>query len=179
MRNLFFLFLLCNINVLCAQTDSLSFPETWKGEYTGELKIYTGSGLQQSIPMELHILPIDSSTNYTWTIIYGEDKEAGKRDYELMCLDKEKGLYKIDEKNSILIEAYLFGETLIQRFEVMGTLLEVKTEKINDNQLSWTITSGKKDKTGTTGDTVQEGEEIPPVNAFSLSNMQKALLTKE
>ena len=73
--------------------------------------------------MELHILPIDTSDAWSWTIFYGEDKVKGKRDYQLIPKDVEKGIYQVDEQNSILLDAYLFDGKLFERFEVMGCLL--------------------------------------------------------
>ena len=39
------------------------------------MEIYSLQGKQQELPMELHILPRDSF--YTYSIIYGADKEEG------------------------------------------------------------------------------------------------------
>ena len=50
--------------------DSLTFPETWEGIWVGELDVYNAKGKAQTLPMELHILPIDSSDNHTFYIIY-------------------------------------------------------------------------------------------------------------
>jgi len=78
----------------------IDFPEDWKGKWAGELKIFSNEGLKQSLSMELHILPLDSSGNWSWTIIYGEDKVAGKRDYVLQPKDVEKGIWQVDEQNT-------------------------------------------------------------------------------
>lgn len=161
-----------------AQSDTLAFPQNWQGQYAGTLEIFNATGIAQSLPMELHILPIDSSDNYTWTIIYGEDKVAGARNYELIEVDKTKGLYKIDEKNSIILEGYLFGDTFIQTFEVQGSLLTTKTQKINDNQITWEIIFGGFEPVNTTGNQVIKGDTIPPVKAFPIKGIQKALLTR-
>ncbi len=91
---LFFMSIFCNN--LQAQTDT--FPKSWLGKWSGKLEIHNAKGLAQTIPMQLHLLPTDSTHRFTWTIFYGEDTVAGKRDYELVTLDTAKGLYAIDEK---------------------------------------------------------------------------------
>lgn len=159
--------------------DSLTFPETWEGIWVGELEVYNAKGKAQTLPMELHILPIDSSENHTFYIIYGEDKVAGKRPYELVTIDAEKGLYAVDEKNSIQMEAYLLGNTLVQRFEVMGTMLITINEKIDDNTIIWQIISGSLDPVSATGKEEVDGEEIPEVKAFPIKALQKAILKKQ
>ncbi len=178
--SLFILFLLSINNKAFAQTepqDSLSFPESWEGIWTGTLDIFNSKGKAQSLPMELHILPIDTSDNHTFWIIYGEDKKAGLRPYELVTIDAEKGLYAVDEKNSIQMEAYLMGNTLIQRFEVMNTMLITTNEKIGDT-IIWQIISGNMDPVSSTGQQKVDGEDIPEVKAFPIANMQKAFLTR-
>jgi len=159
--------------------DSLTFPETWEGIWAGELDIYNAKGKAQTLPMELHILPIDSSDNHTFYIIYGEDKVAGKRPYELVTIDAEKGLYAVDEKNSIQMEAYLLGNTLIQRFEVMGNMLITINEKIDDNTITWQIISGSLEAVSTTGKEKIEGEDIPEVKGYPIGVLQKAILKKQ
>ena len=157
------------------QADPLNFPASWQGEWAGELEIFNASGKVQSVPMELHILPIDTSENYTWTIIYGEDKATGKRPYELQTIDESKGLYVIDEKNTIALEAYLLNGKLYSRFEVMGSLLLSTQEKVGD-QLLFEIISGSMEPASTTGGEKWNGEDIPEVNAFPIRVQQKAVL---
>lgn len=145
----------------------------------GELEIFNSKGLTQKLPMELHILPIDTSDNYSWTIIYGEDKVAGKRDYEIVPVHPEYGLYQVDEKNSIVIEGNLIGNAFYQRFEVMNTMLLSVVERISEDKLSWSIISGGAKEVSTTGGETIDNEEIPPVSAYSVLSVQKAILVKQ
>jgi len=176
----FILFFALNTLVLFAQNplDSLSFPVSWEGIWKGELEIFNARGLTQSLPMELHILPIDSADRFTWTIFYGTDTIAGKRAYELVSIDAEKGLYAIDEKNSIQMEGYLLGGKFFQRFEVMGNLLLTSTEKISKTELIWEIISGKLEAVNSTGKKEVEGEEIPEVKTYPIHILQRAKLTR-
>lgn len=160
-----------------SQQDSLSFPQAWEGIWKGDLAIYNAKGLAQKIPMELHILPIDSSDNYTWKIIYGEDKVAGLRPYELKVVDAQKGHYVVDEQNSIALDAFLLGGKLFERFSVMGSMLLATTE-VRDSVMYYEIISGSETPLHTTGDTVIDEEEIPAVGAFPIVVRQYATLKR-
>ena len=176
--SVFFLLFLLPLTAAFTQTDSLTFPAAWQGKYAGELQIFTQKGLVQTLPMELHLLPLDTSENYTFTIIYGEDKVAGRRSYELETVNVAKGLYRVDEKNSIIMEGYLLGDAFYQRFEVSGTLLTTITEKTGADEITWTIVSGKNEAVSKSGGQIAEGEEIPEVSAFPLTNAQRAVLRR-
>jgi len=152
------------------------FPTSWLGEWVGELQIYNAIDLQQSLPMQLIIQPLEGTNDFTFTIIYGIDVKAGTRSYILETIDAEKGHYKINEQNSIKIDAYLLGDKLVQRFEVMGNLLDTFIEKRGDN-LVWEIFMGKMEGQKT-GDTVHQGDTIPPVQTFPMRVYQKCVLSK-
>ncbi len=177
---------LCLFLILCStftfaqnknQLLTNSFPSSWSGDWTGELQIFNHTGMTQSLPMQLKIKSIDNTEDYAFTIIYGLDIEKGTRSYVLKTIDVSKGLYAIDEQNSIVIEAYLLGEKLVQRFEVMGNLLETFIEKRADT-LVWEIFSGKNEAASITGDTVHDGEDIPRVKTFPMAVYQKCILEK-
>ena len=155
--------------------ESISFPEDWTGRWQGDLKIYSGLGLQGGLKMELIIEPIINSDNYTFTIVYDNSIELSKRNYELIVVDQEQGLYLIDEKNTILIESYFMGGKWFQRFEVAGNLLTCTIEMQNKN-LIWEITSGDSEKISTTGDTTKEG--ILEVTTYPLGIYQRAVLSR-
>ena len=174
---LFFVFS-CTLNIGFSQEEA-TFPEKWEGSWVGTLEIHNASGLVQSLPMELHILPIDTSENYTWSIVYGENKEEGLRAYELEVLDAAKGYYRIDEKNSILLEGYFLGDKFIQVFSVNGSLLYTSTEMLNPDVLLWEIIAGSMKPVSTTGGVEFEGEEIPEVQAYPMTVLQRARLYRQ
>ena len=167
------LFLTLNTN-LGAQGG---FPESWSGKWGGTLEIFSAAGLSQAIPMQLHILPIDSTDRYSWSIIYGEDIEKGLRAYELIPVNPAMGHYQVDEKNGIILDAFLLGDKLFERFEVMGNLLLTMTE-MRGEQLYWEIISGSLEPIQTTGGEEYEGEDIPPVNGYNVKVMQRAILER-
>jgi hypothetical protein len=154
------------------------FPTAWLGEWHGTLEIFGAKGKVQSLPMELHLHPIDSiAGGYTFTIVYGEDKEAGRRPYHLLTLDAATGRYLLDERNGIRMEAYFVNGKLIQWFEVQGALLYTSVEKVG-RRLVWEIVSGSSKPVSTTGGGIAEGEEIPPVQAYPVSGLQRAVLKR-
>lgn len=155
-----------------------TFPASWVGNWKGQLEIFTPTGKVQEIPMELNIQPLDTTPiTYTYEIVYGEDKVTGSRPYELIIVDAAKGLYQIDEKNSIKMEAYYLNGKFIQWFEVEGTLLFTTTELIGE-ELHWEIISGSATPVSTTGNQTLDGEEIPPVHTYPVGAMQRAKLKR-
>lgn len=164
------------INVLNAQINT--FPKAWIGRWSGTLEIYNAKGLAQSVPMKLYILPTDSTSRYTFTLYYGEDTIAGKRDYELVVLDEAKGLYACDEKNTIVMESYMLGGKLYNQFEVMGNQLLATTEMVGANLIYEVISTGTT-PVSTTGNQKFKGEDIPPVKAFPVNVRQVAVLQRQ
>lgn len=154
-----------------------NFPAAWQGKWAGTLEIFNQKGKVQSLPMELHLLPKGAAGAFTWTIIYGEDKVAGARNYELLPLDTAKGWYLLDEKNTIRMEAYLLDGKLFQWFEVQGNLLYTSTELVGE-ELIWEIISGSTTPVSTTGGQPFEGEEISPVKTFPVAVLQRARLRR-
>lgn len=183
-----FLFFFCGL-VNCSSAQSsvtdvkssifseVSFPATWTGIYRGGLDIYTTKGLQQSVAMELEITPIDSTNRWIWALTYGPDSVAGRRSYELVIVDPTKGHYQIDEKNSIVLDAFLRGEIFVSRFSVMGNLLDCTYEK-REGEIIFTIMMGKETELFDTGGGVIEGDTIPVVQAYPIGVVQRAKLKK-
>lgn len=168
--------------IFCFSTGLLfgqaSFPATWVGNWKGTLEIFNATGRLQELSMELNIHPLDTPPgSYTFEIVYGEDRVTGARPYELLTLDAAKGLYLMDEKNSIKMEAYYLNGKLIQWFEVEGTLLFTTTELVGD-ELLWEIISGSSMPVSTTGNDTVNGEEIPPVKTYPVGAMQRARLRR-
>ncbi|MCY7329616.1 MAG: hypothetical protein LH618_13775, partial [Saprospiraceae bacterium] len=102
--------------------DSLSFPAYWSGDWVGQLEIFNEKGLVQRIAMEIEIHKLDTSTQgrYTFGLVYGS-KEKDWRPYELVPVDPARGLWRDDEKNSIVLESYQYGPKLLSWFVVQGS----------------------------------------------------------
>jgi hypothetical protein len=110
--------------------------------------------------------------------VYGEDREAGLRDYLLKEVQPERGLYLLDEQNSIEMEAYYLGGKLYQQFAVMGSLLVSTTERVGDT-LIWEIIAGPREPLRSTGGASEDDPEFPEVDVFQVQTCQRALLKKK
>ncbi len=159
-----------------AQNENIDFPASFQGNWKGDLEIFSVNGLQQTIPMEFIIQPIEGG-RYEWSIIYGDDKETGKRAYELITVNDSLGHFQIDEKNSIVLDGYLLGEKFYQQFEISDNLLVTSLEKKGEN-LIFEILFGSFESISTTGGEIVDGEQIPKVQSFQLKIRQVALLSR-
>jgi len=147
-----------------------AFPAGWAGTYRGKLEVVGADGKRQTLNMEFIIAPTAKKDRVRWVIGY---EGQPKRNYELVTLDAAKGLYKIDEKNSIEISAQLIGDELISIFAVTGNQLVARYRLIDRNTLAYEIIMWKQQATGMSGG--QGG--IPVVTTYSPKNVQKAVLT--
>ncbi|MCB9282884.1 MAG: hypothetical protein H6563_02325 [Lewinellaceae bacterium] len=171
-------FFLCLLTGLSAQPDP-SFPANWVGNWTGELEIYGASGMGQKIFMGLNIQPTGAAGEYTYEITYGTGDAQQIRSYVLQTVDAEKGHYRIDEGNSILLDSYWLGPALVEIFSVDESLLITTTEQIEENVLLWQIIVGQLDATTVTGGSEADGEEIPPVTSYLAPGLQRARLVRK
>lgn len=151
------------------------FPQSWEGRWAGRLEIFNPDGKVQDVAMELIIEPRDSA--HSWTIIYGEGEEASRREYLLKPVQPKRGLYAIDEQNSIVLDAIYIGGKLYSRFEVGGNLLLSMTE-LQDDGLYYEIISGKLEARSISGGQEQDGEEIPEVKSYPVVVRQLARLRR-
>lgn len=103
-----------------------TLPAPWIGDWQGDLTIYGPDGPTVQVVMQLQIRPTDSLHRYDWTIVYvspDSSRPADRRLYELIGQRDQPGHFVMDEKNSILLDAYLFDETLSSFFRVNETML--------------------------------------------------------
>lgn len=157
--------------VCCIPTRSQNIND-WIGLWKGELVVLheAGTDKMSSVHMQLHISKTDSANILNWGIIY-RDSTKDYRKYLLRIVDKSKGKYLIDERDGILLEANLFESTLVSRFEVTGTLLEV-SYKLDDDKIVFEVTTSQLKPTSTTKSTVDQVE----VNSYTVTNIQRAYL---
>lgn len=103
-------------------------PAEWHGRWAGTLQITPAAGESKETPMEMVIEPLKDSKNYRWKIVYGK---GPARDYELVPQEKA-GHFVIDEKNGLLIDAWLVGSTVHSFFQVADSLIPVRYELAGD-----------------------------------------------
>jgi hypothetical protein len=173
-RKFLFLLFLSSISLAAAQTATHGLPPDWHGHWRGQLQIMKPQGLGQTYPMQLVIRPLDSA-RYQFSIIYGEGAQAQKRPYELLVIDAAKGHYRVDEKNSILIDARLMGNRLITWFAVGPSELVATYERVGDT-IVFEILSAPEKPALASGGREHQGQPIPAVNSFLANGFQRAVL---
>lgn len=158
--------------------DSLGFPASWAGSWQGTLEIFNAKGKVQSVPMWVEIHKIDTSTTgrYTFGLVYGS-KEQDWRPYELAPVAPEKGVWQVDEKNSIVMESYLYGPKFLCWFVVQGSRVLCTYEKRGD-EMVFEVYSGPETAVSTTGNTQQGDEAIPEVKTYPFTVFQRATLQR-
>jgi len=92
-KSIAFVLFLLSLNLGAQET----FPKSWKGKYKGQLQIFGVDSIRMNVAMKLDIAKKNDSI-YQWKITYDFKGKEDVRDYELVIVDKKKGIYKIDEK---------------------------------------------------------------------------------
>jgi hypothetical protein len=108
------------------------------------------------------------------TYIFNGNEDV--RDYQLKVVDASKGHYIVDERNSILIDAYYRNGVLTSFFEVEKSFIISEYSKIGE-EIHFDIISAK-DSPNLSGDQQVNGETIPEVSSFPVNGRQKAVLIK-
>ena len=169
------IFLFMGIYMVNAQK---SFPESWLGNYKGDLSIYGVDSVRMKIKMNLDIVKTSNDSIYDWTITYDFKGKKDVRAYSLVVIDKQKGQYQIDERNSIIIDTYLHnGKVFTSFFNVMESYI-IATYTKEENDIVFEIISGDGKTVNITGNTKQGEEDIPEVAAYLVNGRQKAILKK-
>jgi hypothetical protein len=151
------------------------FPIDWIGKYEGPLRITSANGDTSTINMELIIDYPDAEGYFPWVIIY-DDSDIRK--YGLEVINADKGLYKINEYNSIVLDAYLIENHFISRFNLLNNDLIIDYEHVGDAIIAQFYISGKTN-VNTTGGEVIGDDAIPEVNTYPILVYQKAILRKK
>jgi hypothetical protein len=170
---LFLFFLLFVLQVLAQQ----HFPKSWEGKYEGNLQIFGVDSVRMEVLMKLEIYQKTDSL-FSWNIIYSFNGNIDERNYELKLVDALKGLYEIDEKNSIIIPSSYKFDIFTSFFEVSENFI-VATYTKRDNNIVFEIISADKTSFTETGNTNFQGQEIPLVTSFYVTGRQRAVLTKQ
>lgn len=161
-------------------SSATAFPNTWVGNWEGTLDIFNGKGKVQSVAMRMEIHPIDTSAEgrFAFGLIYGS-KEQDWRPYELVPVAPDKGIWKVDEKNSIVMESFLYGPKLLCWFVVQNARVLCTYEKTDENTIVFEVISGPETPVSTTGNSKQGEEDIPEVKTYPCSVFQRAVLKKQ
>ena len=95
----------------------------------------------------------------------------------MLFRSKTKGIYKIDEKNSIIIDSYYKTGIFTSFFEVMDLFI-ISTYTKDNEDIIFEIIAADGKNSSITGNTKFEEEAIPEVKTFLVNGRQKAILKK-
>ena len=165
-------FIFLSVNIFSQE----SFPKSWEGNYQGELQIYGVDSVAMKLKMKLDIKQKTDSI-YQWKITYDFRGKVDVRNYELVIVNQKKGIYKIDEKNTIVIDSYFKTDIFTSFFEVMNSYIISTYTKVNDT-IEFEIISGDGKKPSISGNSKADNEDIPEVKSYLVNGRQKAVLKK-
>ncbi len=171
-KSIVVVFFLLSLNVVAQET----FPKSWEGYYKGELQIFGVDSVQMKLEMKLDILQ-KSDSIYQWKITYDFKGKEDIRDYELLLVDKTKGIYKIDKKNTIVIDSYYKTEIFTSFFEVMDSFI-ISTYTKENKDIIFEIIAADGKTPASTGNSKFKDEDIPEVKSYLVNSRQKAILKK-
>lgn len=98
------------------------FPDDWRGRWVGQLEQRTKGGSTR-VGLALTIEPIAGSREWIWRLEY--DGQPA-RDYRLIPSDEGPDRWYIDERNGIVIDAFLVEDALVCRFSVANVEVQVE-----------------------------------------------------
>ena len=164
---------LCCCLCISVSAQQATFPTDFVGNWKGKLQWMVAGKPTKDFTMQLKIQPADTAGQYTWQIKYGDDG-TDDRPYLLKPVDTTKGHWIIDERDGIILDSYVHGNSIHGAFTVQGNtivdnytiengklLVEFFTVKLSEKNIS-----GK----GTT--------DIPFVESYKIAGYQAGTLTK-
>lgn len=152
------------------------FPTSWQGNYKGDLQIYGVDSVAMKLTMKLSISKKTDSI-YQWKMTYIFKGKEDVRDYEVIIKDAKKGHYIIDEKNTILIDAFYKTGIFTSFFSVQDSYI-VSTYSRKENDIVFEIVSANGKKPNISGAQKYKNEDIPEVKSYLVNGRQKAILKK-
>ncbi len=160
-----------------AEGQSRSFPESWAGNWKGELSWYkTGIKEPKKVNMELRIHEVHSpgsAVSWTWQIIYGSESEDN-RPYNLIQKDSTGIHWAIDENNGIAIDQYWVGNRFSGAFTVQNSTI-INSYWMEKNKLMVEFYNISAKPVTASG---KGTEDSPNVDSYKIGSYQKAILTR-
>jgi len=170
MKNrLLLIVLLLSTNISFAQKNTLTFPEVFLGIYKGKLAIHQANDEVKEIPMEFHLLETDTVERFIYKLVY----DGQPRNYNLVEVDAEKGLYEVDENNGIILPSKLVGNTLYSYFRVGKNFLSSRLS-FSKKQLEFEILFSNMEGKERTGENTDY-----EIYGYPITTVQRAILKKD
>lgn len=159
----------------CPVLSQTTFPDDFLGTWKGMMNWYSIQKAElQQVPMELHVhASADSTGQYSWQIIYGENRKD-QRPYTLKPADPGRGHWVIDENNGILLDHYWLGSVFSGVFSVDNSTV-LSNFRIEQNQMVVEFFGYKTPAVSISGG---QSPEIPEVESYQMGSYQHAILRK-
>lgn len=158
----------------CLSQSSTQFPAAFNGYWKGHLDWMVAGKPTQTIPMQLWVEPADTPGQFTWLILYG-DQSTDSRPYLLKPVDPAKGHWVIDERNGILLDSYLLGNTLQGAFTVQNNTIidrySLQGDSLHVSFLMIRLQDKNRSGKGT--------DEIPYADSYRISGYQSGTLIRQ
>lgn len=152
--------------LFCVTAFAQKFPDAYVGYWRGDLSIYKGSKVVQTVKFGLDVFPADSG-RYDWIITYG-DSAQDRRPYLLVPVDTAKGHWAIDEDNGIVIDMYITGSKVTSLFAVEGNVIQISYWREGDELVMELFAYPEKEQSKTGKGT----EESPDVKVWKFTGYQ-------
>jgi len=156
------------------------FPESWLGTYKGDMYILRAkSDRIDTVDVTFEFLATKNKKRWTYRMTYQSPKYGDiVKDYELIKPDSlAKNIYLLDEKDGILIEDVLMGNTLYSAFSVAGSRL-VSVLRKEGNELFLEIFSSKDQISLITKNKAEKSENVFIVESFAPFTTQFVRFTR-
>lgn len=159
-----------------------AFPKTWQGKWKGTLTSFTVPNRMQRTPMTLEIIATPDTNRYVFAVTYGSDSIKNRRAYELLVVDARKGLYQIDQKNSIKLESFFAANRLLSEYTIQGIRVMTSYERRGENMI-FDVISGRDAYVAASGggkpaDAPADAKNLPVVQTYPIGQWQRAVLAR-
>jgi len=159
-----------------------NFPGDWLGTYKGQMYMFKpGKGITDSVDVKFELLATNISNQWVYRMTYMNNKKYGKviKDYLIVKPDSLKaGTYLLDEKDGIIIQQTLIGNTFYSNFSVGNNYLNSIMRKTGD-VIYFEIFQSKLKESLNTKNRAKEGQIVFEVKSYPPFSTQKVRLIKE
>jgi hypothetical protein len=144
--------------------DSI-FPEKCLGVWEGMLEIFSKGKFIHRVKIRFTAAKTNTVGTYIWKTEYLSKSRPSVKDYKLVVDTLNEGRYILDEGDGVKLFMYCVNDKLYSMYNVEDIYLTSTRELLGD-KLIFEVTSGVETK------------ESKDVRNYSVSNVQRAILTK-
>lgn len=152
-----------------------ALPAGFVGTWEGSMRMYGADGaLGQEVPMRVEIEAAEDGAAQPFRLIYGDPATAPVRDYQLVRVEGSKNHFLNDERNGILLDIYLVGDTLYSQFEIATVRIDSRFRLEGETLVSEMATFGVT----AARDTRPDADSTTIVRSYPLRGVQVARLKR-